>query len=164
MNNFWVKKYKSKIGEIAIKQAAIKRLKFGPTSLTKLYIETVTAYQSSLVKISKGQAKLFQAIIKVNNATVTIIGLLIGITTFIKKLKCELPSILAASQSSLGIFLKYCLSKKITKIFPINGTVKPCKVFIQEGPKGKGIISPLIINKCGRSVIISGIIKDNNRE
>ena len=36
MNNFWVKKYKIKIGEIAIKQAAIKRLKFGPTSLTKL--------------------------------------------------------------------------------------------------------------------------------
>ena len=36
MNNFWVKKYNNKIGEIAIKQAAIKRLKFGPTSLTKL--------------------------------------------------------------------------------------------------------------------------------
>ncbi len=36
MNNFWVKKYNNKIGEIAIKQAAIKRLKLGPTSLTKL--------------------------------------------------------------------------------------------------------------------------------
>ena len=36
MNNFCVKKYNNKIGEIAIKQAAINRLKFGPTSLTKL--------------------------------------------------------------------------------------------------------------------------------
>ena len=36
MNNFWVKKYRTKIGKIAIKQAAINKLKLGPTSLTKL--------------------------------------------------------------------------------------------------------------------------------
>ena len=87
MNNFWVKKYKMRIGKIAIKHAAINRLKLGPTSLTKLYIETVTGYQSSLVKINKGHAKLFQAIIKVNRDTVTIIGLLIGNTTLIIKIK-----------------------------------------------------------------------------
>ena len=163
MNNFWVKKYKTRIGKIAIKQAAINRLKFGPTSLTKLYIETVTGYQSSLVKINKGHAKLFHAIIKVNRDTVTMIGLLIGNTTLIIKIKWEDPSILAASHNSFGIFLKYCLSKKITKILPIKGTVKPCNVFIQDGPNGNGIISPRIINKWGSKVIISGIINDNNK-
>ena len=137
----------SKIGKIAIKQAAINKLKLGPTSLTKLYIDTVTGYQSSLVNIKRGQAKLFHAIMKVNKDTVTIIGLLMGITTLIRKFKCDEPSIRAASQSSFGIFLKYCLNKKITNMLPINGTVKPCKEFIQDGPKGRGIISPLIINK-----------------
>ena len=140
-------KWKTRIGDIAIRQAAINKLKLGPTSLTKLYMETVTGYQSSLVRINNGHAKLFQAIIKVNKDTVTIIGLLIGITTFNKKLRCDEPSNLAASQSSFGIFLKYCLKRKITKILPINGTVKPCNVFIQEGPKGKGIISPLMIKR-----------------
>ena len=85
MNNLWVKKYKISIGAIAIKQAAMSKWKFGPTSLTKLYIDTVTGYQSSLVKIKRGQAKLFQAIIKVNKATVTIIGILIGTTIRVKK-------------------------------------------------------------------------------
>ncbi len=152
------------MGKIAIKEAAIKRLKFGPTSLTKLYIETVTGYHSSLVKIKRGHAKEFHANMNVKRATVTIIGLLIGSTILIKKYKCEDPSILAASHNSFGIFLKYCLNKKITNIFPIKGTVKPCNEFIQEGPKGNGNISPLIINKCGRRVIISGIIKEINRK
>ena len=71
---------------MAIRHAAINKLKLGPTSLTKLYIDTVTGYQSSLVKIKRGHAKLFQAIIKVKRDTVTIIGMLIGITTFNKKI------------------------------------------------------------------------------
>ena len=56
--------------------------------------------------------------IKVNKDTVTIIGLLIGITTFNKKLMCDEPSNLAASHNSLGIFLKYCLNKKLQKYYP----------------------------------------------
>ena len=70
-----MKKYKISIGAIAIKQAAISKFKLGPTSLTKLYTETVTGYQSSFVKIKRGQAKLFQAIIKVNKATGVRIGM-----------------------------------------------------------------------------------------
>ena len=47
----------------------------------------------------------------------------------------------------LGIFLKYCLNKNIKKTFPKKGIVKPFNEFIHDGPKGRGNISPLIINK-----------------
>ena len=48
-------------------------------------MDTVTGNQSSFVRINKGQAKEFQASIKANKETVTIIGMLMGITTFLKK-------------------------------------------------------------------------------
>ena len=47
-------------------------------------METVTGNQSSFVRIKRGQAKEFQANINANMETGTIIGRLIGITTFRK--------------------------------------------------------------------------------
>ena len=121
-------------------------------------------YLLSEIVIQSVKKNELQAKIKENKLTVTIIGRLIGITILYKKYKWLAPSILAASHNSFGIFLKYCLRRKITKIFPIKGTVSPLRLFIQEGPNGRGIISPLIINKWGNNIIISGIISETIKE
>ena len=80
-----VKKYKTKIGKIEITHAAIKRLKLGPTSLIKPYIDTVTGNHLSSVNINNGHAKAFQASINEKRLTVTMIGRLNGIITLYRK-------------------------------------------------------------------------------